>query len=93
MDTPGQIAYAAFHGRSLPVPHDEWPDGDRMVKKWEAVGAAVVAAARERCATVLDDAQCSAGENNDLRAYELLRGLAAAVRGLTHDRQSQRAMT
>lgn len=44
MNTHGQIAYAAYHGMSLPLHADEWPEGDRMVARWERVGAAVVGA-------------------------------------------------
>ena len=53
---------------------------DLLVDELRDALRAQIVAERERCATVLDDAQFAAGENNDLRAYELLRGLAAAVR-------------
>ena len=45
------------------------------------------AAGRERSAMVLDQAQHAAGKNNDLRAYELLGGLAAAMRRLPQQEQ------
>lgn len=45
MSTPGQRAFAAWHGLALPLSPEEWPAGDCMVSKWEAVGAAVLAVA------------------------------------------------
>jgi hypothetical protein len=47
----GQIAYAAYHGRPLPIDGDEWPPGDKIVQRWEAVGRAL------RDATKVEPAQ------------------------------------
>lgn len=59
-DTRGQIAYAAWHGLSLPIAAEDWPEGDRMVKRWEQVGAAVsdaIRAAAIECAAAWVDAR------------------------------------
>ena len=56
--TAGMRAYAAWHGMTLEHVRDEWdsvPKADKMRAKWEAVGAAVEAAERERCAGLADD--------------------------------------
>jgi hypothetical protein len=37
----GQIAYAAYHRRPLPIDADEWPADDKIVQRWEAVGRAL----------------------------------------------------
>lgn len=39
-----KMAYAAFNQRPLPIPDDEWQENDKIVKKWNAVGAAILSA-------------------------------------------------
>lgn len=49
--TAGMRAYAVWHGMTIKHVQDEWasvPQADRMRAKWEAVGAAIEAAERER---------------------------------------------
>jgi hypothetical protein len=56
----GQIAYAVWHGMDVSfVPFsgiDDWPANDRIVQRWERVGAAVAAAAIAGTQTAANDA-------------------------------------
>lgn len=45
--TPGQVAFTAFHGYT--ASGEAWPAEDKIVKQWEAVGAAVAGAERAQC--------------------------------------------
>ena len=45
--TPGQIAFTVFHGYTWTG--EAWPAEDKIVKQWEAVGAAVAGAERAQC--------------------------------------------